>query len=165
MTIVWTHNRVPSTRRLTGPQNSLFLSALRCTLVPIKTLTPDQRLAAAHLRNLALHGWAGGWVVAMLQPVNLGVRWSVCTRRRSKYVEENLPDFHFQAQSLNAARAERRAELLAASNPQPSSVPQACRRKHGETAHSTNARKTTHTGRRLPGPAAVLNVTENDVFT
>lgn len=82
----------------------------------------------------------------------------------SKYVEENLPDFHFHARSLNAARAERRAELLAASSPQPSSVPQACRRRHGETAHSTNASKTTHTGRRLPGPAAVPNSIENNAF-
>lgn len=100
----------------------------------------------------------------MFQPINLGIRWSVCTRRLSKYVEENLPDFHFYAESLNPACAERKAKLLAVSNPQPSSFSPACRRKHGETAHWTNTRKTTHTGRHFPGLAAVLNIIENDVY-
>lgn len=59
--------------------------------------------------------------------------------------------------------AERKAEPLAVSNPQPSSVSPGCRRKHGETAHMPNTRKTTHTVRHFPvikgpGQGACLTV-------
>lgn len=109
----------------------------------------DSRTAASsctRLHKLALHDW----VVIMFQPVNVGIRWSVCTQGQRKYVQENLSDFHFYVESLNPTCAEPKAELLAVSNPQPSSVSPGCRRKHGETTHMTNTRKTTHTVRHFP---------------
>lgn len=131
-------------KTVTGPRHSLFPISPRLQMTVRQNA--DSRTAASsctHLHKLALHDWG----VILLQPVNPGLRWSVCTQRQSKYISENLSDFQFYVASLNPTCAERKAEPLAVSNPQPSSVSPGCRRKHGQTAHMTNTRKTTHTVR------------------